>query len=336
MRDERDTQSVFGLHVLALDCEDAVERIGVMVREQVRKRFKRRGVVVGLSGGVDSSVTAAVCVHALGPSHVLGLLMPEADSEPESATLAHSLAEYLGMGTVTEDLTPMLEHLGCYERRNAAIRSLFPAYGPDWKCKIVLPPDLLDSDRMNVFSLVVQSPEGEQFRQRLPYGEYLQIVAASNIKQRTRKLLEYYHAESRNYVVAGTPNRLEYDQGFFVKGGDGLADIKPIAHLYKTQVYAIARHLGLPEAITSRPPTTDTYSMPQSQEEFFFCLPYDKLDFMLWAYNHGVAPEEVGSVMGYSEEQVGRVYRDIEAKRRATAYLHAPPALAERIEGLPA
>ena len=182
---------------------------------------------------------------------------------------------------------------------------MFPEFGPDWKCKIVLPQNLLETDRLNVFSVVVQSPDGEQQKAGLPYKHYLQVVAASNMKQRTRKMLEYYHAERVNYAVAGTPNRLEYDQGFFVKGGDGLADVKPIAHLYKTQVYALARHLGVPEAITSRPPTTDTYSMPQTQEEFYFCLPYDQLDLLLWAYNHGVSCKEAGGTLAIPRIRCG-------------------------------
>jgi len=326
--------SHFDLNVLDLDCEAAVERIRESLIEQVRTQLRRRGVVLGLSGGVDSSVTAALCVRAFGPKSVLGLFMPEADSSDESLELGQRIAGHLGVENVTEDITPVLEGAACYARRDEAIRALFPDFAPGWKCKIVLPPDRLDSDRLNVFSLVVQSPEGEVSQARLPLKQYLQVVAASNMKQRTRKMLEYYHAERTNFAVAGTPNRLEYDQGFFVKGGDGLADVKPIAHLYKTQVYALARHLGLPETIASHPPTTDTYSMPQTQEEFFFCLPYDKLDLILWAYNHHEAAATVGEVMGYTVEQVQRVYRDIEAKRRTTAYLHLRPLLVEPIEGV--
>lgn len=324
----------FGLNVLDVDCGREIERIREALVAQVRTRFKRRGAVLGLSGGIDSSVTAALCVEAFGPKKVLGLFLPEEDSSDESLTLGEQLATHLGVETALENLTPILTGAGCYERRDDAIRRLFPEFRPGWKCKIVLPQNLLESDRMNFFSLVVQSPSGEQSKARMSLKEYLQVVAASNMKQRTRTMLMYFHAERLNYVVAGTPNRLEYDQGFFVKGGDGLADVKPIAHLYKTQVYALARHMRLPEEIVSRPPTTDTYSMPQSQEEFFFCLPYDQLDLVLWAHNHSVPAAEVGEVLGYTADQVERVYRDIESKRRATAYLHARPLLVESIEGV--
>ena len=316
-----------------MDCAAAVTRVADVLVDQVTRRFKRRGIVVGLSGGIDSSVTAALSVEAFGPKRVLGLFMPEHDSSPESLELGQALADHLGIETILEDIAPILDGAGCYTRRNEAIRAVFPEFGPDWKCKIVLPQNLLETDRLNVFSVVVQSPEGEQQKGRLPYKHYLQVVAASNMKQRTRKMLEYYHAERVNYAVAGTPNRLEYDQGFFVKGGDGLADVKPIAHLYKTQVYALARHLGVPQAITSRPPTTDTYSMPQTQEEFYFCLPYDQLDLLLWAYNHGVSCKKAGGTLGYTADQVRRVYADIEAKRRIADYLSAAPALIEPVEG---
>jgi NAD+ synthase len=144
-------------------------------------------------------------------------------------------------------------------------------------------------------------------------------------------MMEYYHADRLNYAVAGTPNRLEYDQGFFVKGGDGAADIKPIAHLYKTQVYELAAYVGIPEDVRSRPPTTDTYSLPQSQEEFYFSLPYDRMDLCLWARNHDVPAAEVAKTLGLSEVQVERVYRDIDNKRRTTRYLHEPPLLLEEV-----
>jgi NAD+ synthase len=220
--------------------------------------------------------------------------------------------------------------MGCYRERDAAIRSVFPEFGPDWKSKIVL-PQIGDQARLNVFSLVVQSPDGAQKRARLPLEAYLAIVAATNMKQRTRKLTEYFWAEKHNYAVAGTPNRLEYDQGFFVKYGDGAADVKPIAHLYKTQVYAMARAVGVPEEICHRRPTTDTYSLPQGQDEFYFALPYEQMDLCLWAHNHGIPADEVAPIVGLTPAAVTNAFRDIEAKRRTTLVLHLPPVLIEPV-----
>jgi NAD+ synthase len=210
------------------------------------------------------------------------------------------------------------------------VRSLVPEYGAGWKCKPSL-PSVIASDRLSVSRLTVQSPDGETRTVRLSAQAYLQLVAATNFKQRTRKTMEYYHADRLNYAVAGTPNRLEYDQGFFVKQGDGAADFKPIAHLYKTQVYALARYLDIPEEIRARPPTTDTFSLSQTQEEFYFALPYDRMDLCLYAHNHGVAADEVAPAVGLTPEQVTRVFRDIEAKRRATRYLQLPPLLADDV-----
>jgi NAD+ synthase len=319
---------MFSPAVLALDPAAEVTRIAQVVRQQVLDTLHRRGAVVGLSGGIDSSVVAALCVQALGKDKVLGLFMPERHSSGDSLRLGRLLADSLGIDAVREDIEPALEGAGCYRRQDEAIVSIVPDYGPGWKCKLVLPP-ILESERLNVTRLTVQSPAGESRTVRLTPKAYLQLVAATNFKQRLRKMTEYYHADRLNYAVAGTPNLLEYDQGFFVKQGDGAADFKPIAHLYKTQVYALARHLGVPAEICSRPPTTDTFSMPQTQEEFYFALPYDRMDLCLYAYNHGIAASEVAPSVGISPEQVERVYKDIEAKRRSARYLHSPPLLVE-------
>jgi NAD+ synthase len=311
---------------LALDAEAEIGRITQSLRAQVLGEFRRRGAVLGLSGGIDSSVVAALCVRAFGADKVLGLFMPERHSSGDALTLGRQVADALGIEALVEDIAPALEGLGCYRRQDEAIRTIVPQYGPGWKCKLVL-PSILEAGRLNVTRLTVQSPAGDLSTVRLTPAAYLQIVAATNYKQRVRKMTEYYHADRLNYAVAGTPNRLEYDQGFFVKQGDGAADVKPIAHLYKTQVYQLAAHLGIPEEIRRRPPTTDTFSLPQTQEEFYFALPYDRMDLCLYALNHGVAAEEVAPLVELTPEQVGRVFRDIEAKRRATRYLHTPPLL---------
>ena len=312
--------------VLALDAEAEIERIAQSLRAQVLGGFRRRGAVLGLSGGIDSSVVAALCVRAFGKDKVLGLFMPERHSSDDALALGRLLANTLGIEAIVEDIAPALEGLGCYRRQDEAIRTIVPQYGPGWKCKLVL-PSILEAGRLNVTRLTVQSPEGEVSTVRLTPAAYLQIVAATNYKQRVRKMTEYYHADRLNYAVAGTPNRLEYDQGFFVKQGDGAADVKPIAHLYKTQVYQLAAHLGIPEEIRRRPPTTDTFSMPQTQEEFYFALPYDRMDLCLHALNHGTPPEEVAPLVELTPDQVTRVFKDIEAKRRSTKYLHTPPLL---------
>ena len=317
---------------LELDPSKEVERISAALREQVRTVLKRRGLIIAMSGGVDSSVCAGLAVQALGPKRVFALFMPERDSDPRSLALAREWADKLGIEHVTEDITPLLDGAGCYRRRDEAVRRVVPEFGGDWKFKVVLRGNRLESDSLNVSYIAFQRPgESEVNTMRLPAAEYLQIVAATNFKQRTRKMMEYYHADRLHYAVVGTPNRLEYDQGFFVKGGDGLADVKPIAHLYKTQVYQLAAFLGVPEGVTSRPPTTDTYSLPQSQEEFYFSLAATQMDLILHAFSQGVSAVDAAAMLGYRPDQVARAYRDIEQKRLTTQYLHQRPLLVEAV-----
>jgi NAD+ synthase len=323
---------MFGKHVLDIDLEAEAERICAFLRDTI-KDLKKKGLVVAVSGGIDSSTCVALATRALGPRRVQALLLPERDSSSTSSDLGRMVCDHLEVPYEVEEISPILQGAGCYRRRDEAIRSVFPEYDERYKQKIVLPP-LAERDRLNFFSIVIQSPEGEVKKARLPLKAYLQVVAATNFKQRTRKMMEYYHADRLNYAVVGTPNRLEYDQGFFVKGGDGLADVKPIAHLYKTQVYAVARHLGLPDPVVESVPTTDTYSMEQGQDEFYFALPYDRMDLLLWAFNHDVAAAEAAEGMGLTEEQVNWVYRDIQSKRRTTRYLHLRPRLVQKLEGL--
>ena len=323
--------SSFSPKVLDIDAAAVTREIAEAIREIVFHRLRRRGAVVGLSGGVDSSVTAAVCVEALGKERVLGLFMPEDESSKESLSLGGLLAESLGIGAIVEDIGPALKALRCYEQRDEAIRKMIPEYGSGWKSKIVL-PDLVSSSNYALYSVVAQSPTGETYRARLTSEAYLGVVAATNFKQRTRKILEYFHADRLWYAVAGTPNRLEYAQGFFVKNGDGAADFKPIAHLYKSQVMQLGKYLGVPDEILRRPPTTDTYSLEQSQEEFYFSLPLATMDLCLYARNHQVPASNVADATGLSVEQVERVYTMINSKISSTHYLHLQPQLVQKID----
>ena len=309
-----------------------MNRIAQRMIEIVGGELRRRGVIIALSGGVDSSVCAALAVRAFGTSKVYGLMLPETDSSSNSLRRGKMVAEQFGIPFTVEDIAPTLESLGCYRLRDEAMRAVFPEFGTDWKSKIAIAGG--HDGAFNYFKLVVQSPAGELHEKRLPPREYLQIVAATNFKQRVRKTLEYFHADRLNYAVIGTPNRLEYDQGFFVKNGDGAADLKPIAHLYKTQVYALARHLGIPDEICNAAPTTDTYSLQQGQDEFYFALAYDKMDIALWSLNHDVPEEELASFLQIPQSRAALIYKDIIAKRHATRYLHANAVLVEPVTEL--
>lgn len=319
------TTPTFHRDILKLDPEREVSRIVDKLRQDIFVTLHRRGGVLGVSGGVDSAVVLALAVQALGTDRLVTLLLPEMESSPDSARLAHQVCRQFGVEPIVEDVTGALIGFGCYRRRDEAVRTVFPEYDSTYKLKITLPPGLLDKNTLNVFRLTIIGPDGQTQTKRLPPAQLRQIVAASNFKQRSRAAMLYYHAELRDYAVIGTPQKNEHDQGFFVKYGDGAMDVKPIGHLYKTQVYQLAEHLGIPEEIRQRPPTSDTYSAGSTQEEFFFRLPFELLDLIWYALEHDVPVSQVARELDLTEEQVQRVFDDLRRKQSTTDYLRTPP-----------
>jgi NAD+ synthase len=317
--------TTFNRDVLKLDPEREVNRIVEKLRHNIFDVLKRKGGVLGVSGGVDSAVVLALAVRALGSERLVALLLPEMESSPESAQLARQVCHQFGVEPLVEDVTGPLLGFGCYRRRDEAVRAVFPEYDSTYKLKITLPSGLLDKNTLNVFRVTIVSPEGEEKSKRLRPAQLRQIVAASNFKQRSRVSMLYYHAELHDYAMIGTPPKNEHDLGFFVKYGDGAMDVKPIGHLYKTQVYQLAAYLDVPEAIRTRPPTSDTYSAGSTQEEFFFRLPFELLDVLWYALEHDVPVDVVAREMDLSEEQVQRVFDDFGRKQRTTEYLRTPP-----------
>jgi NAD+ synthase len=314
----------FNKNSLRLDAEAVTNSLCDTILHQIRGTLKKSGAVVGISGGIDSSLVAALCTKALGPNRVLGVMMPEKDSAGESRELAEKLAAKFGFETTVENISAGLAGMGCYQRRDEAINSVFPEYDDSYGCKIIMPTNILEKSTYNVFTLTIEK-DGKSQSKRMPLDAYLQVVAASNLKQRLRMTTLYYHAEKRNWAVAGTGNKDEHMQGFFVKYGDGGTDLKPIAHLYKIQVYQLAEHIGVPKEIINRTPTTDTYSSEVTQEEFFFGLDFYTMDMLWYALEHNVPPEKAAEVLDLSVEQVQRGYANIERKVKATEFLRMPP-----------
>jgi NAD+ synthase len=315
----------FSRKVLDIDAAIEADRLAAMIKRQIRQVLRREGAVIGISGGIDSSVTAALCVKALGPERVLGVVMPESDSNPKSESLAEKLAGYLQIQCVVEPITAALEGFGCYRRRDEAIRRMFPQFGDGYRTKITNAANPLERNSLNFFKLNIESPDGSVESKRMPRDEYLQVVAASNFKQRTRTNMLYYHAERLNRAVVGTGNKDEHLAGFFVKYGDGGADLKPISHLFKMQVFQLAGCMDIPEEIRDRTPTTDTYSAEQTQTEFFFGVDFPILDLVWWGMEHEVPTAEIAAELELTEEQVERIMRDIRQKQRTTEYLRMPP-----------
>ena len=316
---------VTGASVLAIDAESEVAKIGSWMQDTLSRELRKRGVVVAISGGIDSAVCAALAVKALGPSKVFGLLLPERESSPDSTTRGRELVEMLGIEHLEVDITPVLTAFGCYAERDAAIKRVIPAYGDGWRSKIAIAGS--GKGQITSFRMIAESPSGEQFEGRLPHRELLQVIAATSFKQRSRKTIEYFHADRLNYAVLGTPNKLEYDLGFFVRNGDGSADIKPIAHLYKTQVFAIGDFFQIPTSIQQATPSTDTYSMSQGQDEFYFGLEWQQMDKVVWAITQRYSSNETAELLGVSKETAQSLVKDIESKKRMSQVLRAQPKI---------
>jgi NAD+ synthase len=321
------TKRPFSKEILIIeDIETECTRIINGIRDAVRQKLHRSGGVIGISGGIDSSVTMALAVKALGNENIIGIMLPEKDSSGDSALFAGKLADKFNVRTLTENITGALEGFKCYERRDEAVRKVFPEYDPaTYKMKIGIRNSGLFTNLPPIFSVTIVDSNGNEQSKRLPPEELRQIEAASNFKQRCRMAMLYYHAERMHFAVIGTPNKHEVEQGFFVKNGDGGADLMPISHLYKTQVYQLAHFLGVPADIINRTPTSDTYSAEQTQEEFFFQLPFQQMDLYWYAFKNNYNPGEVGNVMGRTAEEVEKVFNGFERKIKTTEYLRLAP-----------
>ena len=321
----RTKTAIFHRNILEIDPEKEVERIVARLEQDIFHVLKRKGGVMGVSGGVDSAVVLAIAVRVMPTSRLVALLLPERESSPESLLLGREVCHQFGVTPLVEDVSEPLYGFGSYRRRDEAVKEVFPEYDSSYRLKITLPTDLLDSDKLNFYTLTSVSPEGEEKSERLRPSQLRQIVAATNFKQRSRAAMLYYHAELRDFAVIGTPQKNEHDQGFFVKYGDSAMDVQPIGHLYKTQVYQLAEYLDIPEAIRTRPPTSDTYSAASTQEEFFFRLPFELMDLIWYGLVHEIPAEVVASELELEPEQVNRVYADLQRKQRTTNYLRTPP-----------
>ncbi|MBN1952324.1 MAG: NAD(+) synthase [Bacteroidales bacterium] len=320
-----DTKTGFHKEILQIpDIEKYVEQIVNSLRDLTLRVFNRQGAVVGISGGIDSSVSFALAVRAFGPERVLGIMLPEKDSSPDSKRLALELAQKFGVRTLTEDITGALQGFGCYERRDEAVKRVFPEYDPKIYTMKIGIKSAPNSKLPPIFSVVIVDQQGNEFTKKLPAKDYLQIVASSNFKQRTRMAMLYYHAECMRYAVIGTPNKHEVEQGFFVKYGDSGTDIMPISHLYKTQVYQFARHLGIPQEIIDRTPTSDTYSAEQTQEEFFFQMPFKMMDLLWYGFENNYDIGEISKVLEIPEDEILNIFSNFRRKKETTEFLRMP------------
>jgi NAD+ synthase len=311
------------LHIENID--EVCNNITTKLKNDVVYKLQRRGAVIGISGGIDSSVCMALSAKAFGPDKVTAIMLPEQDSSDDSKNLALKLADKFNVKTIEENITKALDGFGCYERRDEAIANVITDFDPKVdKAKIEIKQNI-GQNIPAIFSVTVIKPNGEVLSKLLPAKEYLQIVASTNFKQRSRMSMLYYHAERLHCAVIGTPNKHEVEQGFFVKYGDGGADVMPIGHLYKTQVYQLAKHLGVPQEIIDRTPTTDTYTAEQTQEDFFYQMPFKEMDLIWYGWENNYNSEEVGKIMNKTAQEIENIYKSFERKKKTTEYLRMKP-----------
>lgn len=303
------------------------EKLPPFMKEAVQGQFKKDGIVIGVSGGVDSAVIATLAVEALGPDRVYGLILPEKESTPSSRELAIPLCRKLKIPFSEVPITPMLEAFDIYSRKETLFRELFPQYDPSiHSTNLFLPSGITSESLLALPSIRLSDKNGSISTKRLSAPQYLNFISLQNVKQRTRMILLYLQAEKMNYVVSGTTNKSELLCGYFVKFGDGGVDLEPIANMYKLQVYKIAELLNIDKKIISRAPSPDTWSHFTSDEDFYLRMPYEILDQLLYSEEHNIPAEIVRECTGLTSGQMNSALKHIHSMKNASRMIQlAPP-----------
>ncbi|MCX6827539.1 MAG: NAD(+) synthase [candidate division Zixibacteria bacterium] len=320
----------FDRNILRINVEYEIGIIKAFLLSAMKATPKRDGFIVGISGGIDSAVVASLAVAAAGKDNVMGLILPEKESNPISAEYAKKLADNLGIQYKTIDITDTVDSFDAYKNRDKTIKEIFPEYGEDYKFNIFLPQNILEVDRYNYYTLRIDNGHGDKKEKRLSKKQLLAITSAANVKIRSRMMALYYWGEQYNYLIAGTTNKTEFILGDFCKYGDGGTDIEGIAHLYKLQIYQLGLSLGVPKEIIDRTPSPDTFSLPVSDRDFYFCLPFEILDPLLYAWEYKIDIEEVAQELNLAKPQIERIYRDFLSKNISTEHIRCLPKSIER------
>ncbi len=267
-----------------------------MWKKPGRTSWSLDGVLLGLSGGLDSSTVAYLCVEALGKDKVVGLILPERDSSPKNIDDALNLAKSLDIPHQKIDISPIIRDLGAYDlisHDEASDRTFIERLMNGRR--IIGGKDSLSH---NVSSTI--GPRSSVSSQIFSFH------ALALTKLRTRMMVLYFHATIKNYLVVGTTDRSEFSIGVYDRYGDGADDITILRHLYKTQIKQLAKHIGIPDHIVNKPSSGDLGGM-SLPNEVFIGLSYRKLDDILCGINSGVADDVIASKSGVQPDIVESV-----------------------------
>lgn len=272
--------------------------------QECMSQLERDGIIIGLSGGIDSAVVSLLCKRAVGSEKILALIMPDRDSKKEHIEDAQKFANENGIRTKFIDITPYLKKFDVY--------SYFPLY------KFLFVDSIRDKLVKRAYEYYERKTDENPFTASIrgfKDKDYKSLLAKGNayyrIKHRIRMVLLYFYGELENRLVVGSANKSEYKIGFFVKHGcDDSTDIMPIINLYKTQVRELARYLKVPNNIIEKPPSPDI--LPGINDEDAIGLSYEHLDLILLALELGWNNQKISYALSLDEKTVVYVKTFIE------------------------
>ena len=305
------------------DLETTVNSITDFIKNEVFEKFQKSGAVLGLSGGIDSAVTCGLCVKSLNPEKILGLIMPERESDPQSQETAENVGKEFNIETKVVDITSILESFGVYEKKENIVKEKFPDFDSECKYRVVVPPKLESS--VGIPYLEILDGKGITHKNKISSSEFLNLTAATSIKHRVRMALLYYHAEKDHLVVAGTTNKSEYMQGYFVKYGDGGSDIEPLVNLYKSQIYQLGKFLNVPNEVISKDASPDVWSYTTNDEEFFYSVPYKIVDLILYGRENNLSINEIQKHSKISIENIEKLLKFQDQKHIKSNHMREMP-----------
>lgn len=305
------------------DIEKTVDSLSNYIKSEVFEIFQKKGVVLGLSGGVDSAVTAALCAKSLGSEKILGLIMPEKESGSSSQQLAQQVAKKYNIETKIIDISKILESFGVYQTKEKIVKEKFSGFNSTCKYRVVVPPKL--ENNVGIPYLEILDKKNEKHKIKISSSEFLTLTSATSIKHRVRMATLYFHGEKNNLAIIGTTNKSEYLQGYFVKYGDGGSDIEPLVNLYKSQIYQLGEFFDIPGEILTADASPDVWSFTTSDEEFFYSVPYNIVDLILYARENNLPVNEIQKISQIPKQQIENLIRFQNQKQKKSQHMRESP-----------